>query len=74
MALHHPQRVALHVLACDKPRRVVAATALSAFVFDAAYAQTLALAQRVKTQALVLANLSPCVRLDGPRRFGDVAV
>ena len=74
MALHHPQGVVRHVLARHKPGRVFAAPALCAFFFDAAYAQTLALAQGVKAQALVAANHTPCIRLDGAWGFGDVAV
>ena len=74
VSLHHPQRVARHVFARHKPRRMFSAAALRAFFFDAANAQTLALAQRVKTQALVLPDLAPRICLDGAGRFGDVAV
>ena len=74
MALHHPQRIAVHVLARHEPRRVLAAAALRAFFLDAAYAQTLALSQRIKTQALVFTDFSTQIGLDRPRRFSDVAV
>ena len=58
VALHHPQRVLLHVLARHEPGRVLAAAALRALFLHAADAQALALAQRVERQALVLAQLA----------------
>jgi hypothetical protein len=53
---------------------MVATAALHAFFFDAAYAQALSLAQGVKTQALVFADLSALIGFDRARCFGDVAV
>jgi cytochrome c-type biogenesis protein CcmH len=42
MALHHPQRVARHVLACHEPGRVLAAAARRTLFLHPANAQTLA--------------------------------
>ena len=56
MALDHPQNIFGHVFARHKPRGVFPAAALCAFFFDAADAQTLTLAQRVKTQAHMFAD------------------
>ena len=47
---------------------------LGAFGLDAAYAQALALTQRVKAQAHVFAQHAALVVLDQARRLGDVAV
>ena len=83
MALHHPQRIRLQVFARHKPGLVLAGTALAlgldgfelgALGLDAAYAQALALAQRVKTQTHVFAQHAAFVVLDRARRLGDVAV
>ena len=74
VALHHAQDVFFHLFARDKPRRVLAAAALRAFFFDAANAQPLALAQRVKAQADMLAEFAPALVLNRSGRVGDVAV
>ena len=74
MALDHPQGVAGHVLARHKPGRVFATAALGPFGFEPANAQALALAQGVEAQAHVLADGAATRVLDGPGRFGNVAV
>src|SRR4051812_24196295 len=74
MPLHHPQRVAFHVLAGDEPGRVLAATALRAPGLDPADAQALALPQRVERQPLVLADDAAALVLDRAGLLLDVAV
>ena len=83
MALHHPKRVVFEVLARHKPRLVLtrAAQALRLQRLEsrpaglyAADAQALALAQRVKAQAHMLADHAAVVALDRPRCFGNVAI
>ena len=53
---------------------MLATAFLGAFGLDAANAQTLALAQRVKAQAHVLPNPSTLRIADGPRLFGDITI
>ena len=83
VALHHPQGIGLKVLAGDKPRRVLADAAQSAPLhrlkfgapgFHAANAQALALAERVKRQAHMLAQNAALVVLDRAGCLGNVAV
>jgi single-strand DNA-binding protein len=66
MPLHHPQRVALHVLARDEPRRVLAAATRRSLGPHAADAQALALADGVEAQPGVLADRAPAGSLIGP--------
>ena len=83
VALHHPQGIRLQVFARHKPGLVLAGTALAlslnrfeigAFGLDAAYAQALALTQRVKAQAHVFAQHAALVVFDRAGGFGDVTV
>src|SRR5665647_3593229 len=83
MALNHPQGVGLQILAGDKPRLVLAQAALASGLhrlelrapgFHAANAQPLTLAQRVETQAHMLAQNAALVVPDGAGGLGDIAV
>ena len=74
MPLHCPQGVGLHVFARHKPGRMFAAAFLCAAHLQAANAQALALTQRVKRQAYMLANGVAFGILNRTGLFGDVAV
>ena len=74
VALHHVQGVGDQVLAGDKPGLVFTTATLRTFFFEASNAQTLALAQGVKTQAHMRANLAATFVFDGAGFVGDVAV
>ena len=83
MALHRPQGVGVHVFTRHKPGLVLSHTALAprmcgfkvcAFGFHAANAQSLALPQRVKTQANVFTHHAACVAFNQAGSLGDVAV
>ena len=74
MALHDPERVVLHVLACHKPGSVLAAALLGALGLDATNAETLTLTQRIEAQPNVLPQNSAARVFDWSRLFGDVSV
>lgn len=67
MPLYHIQGVVLQIFASDKPRLTVA-------FFLAANANAFALAQRVKAQAHMLANLLAFIVQNGPRCSRQVAI
>ena len=74
MSLHDIQGVGREIFARYKPRRVLAATARLPFGFEATNTKPLALSQRVKAQAHVLANKVAEFVFDGAGNVRDVAV